>query len=79
MLQGLQTGTCTVVPTKSDSDVILCLQFLSKILTCILPQNALRHDCNGKCIEIIEGRYLEVVVLLYIPLELTRTDISLVY
>ena len=24
---------CTVVPTKSDSDVILCLQLLSKILT----------------------------------------------
>ena len=32
----------------------------------ILPQNALRRDCNGKCIEIIEGHYLEVVVLLYI-------------
>ena len=31
----------------------------------ILPQNALRRDCNGKCIEIIEGHYLEVVVLLY--------------
>ena len=30
----------------------------------ILPQNALRRDCNGKCIEIIEGHYLEVVVLL---------------
>ena len=30
-----------------------------------LPQNALRRDCNGKCIEIIEGHYLEVVVLLY--------------
>ena len=26
----------TVVPTKSDSDVILCLQLLSKKLTCIL-------------------------------------------
>ena len=26
----------TVVPTKSDSDKILCLQLLSKILTCIL-------------------------------------------
>ena len=32
----------------------------------ILPQNALRRDCNGKCIEIIEGHYLEVVVLLYL-------------
>ena len=26
----------TVVPTKSDSDVILILQLLSKILTCAL-------------------------------------------
>ena len=26
----------TAVPTKSDSDVILCLQLLSKALTCIL-------------------------------------------
>ena len=33
-----------------------------------LPQNALRRDCNGKCIEIIEGHYLEVVVLLYTPI-----------
>ena len=30
----------------------------------ILPQNALKRDCNGKCIELIEGHYLEVVVLL---------------
>ena len=30
----------------------------------ILPQNALKRDCNGKCIERIEGHYLEVVVLL---------------
>ena len=28
----------------------------------ILPQNALRRDFNGKCIELIEGHYLEVVV-----------------
>ena len=27
-----QDDTVTVVPTKSDSDVILCLQLLSKIL-----------------------------------------------
>ena len=27
-----------------------------------LPQNALRRDFNGKCIELIEGHYLEVVV-----------------
>ena len=26
----------TVMPNKSDSDVILCLQLLSKTLTCIL-------------------------------------------
>ena len=25
---------CTVQPTKSDSDVIFCLQLLSKALTC---------------------------------------------
>ena len=28
--------SCTVVPTKSDSDVIFCLQLLSKTLTCAL-------------------------------------------
>ena len=28
----------------------------------ILPPNALRRDCNGKCIELIEGHALEVVV-----------------
>ena len=37
----------------------------SKFNGATLPQNALRRDCNGKCIEIIEGHYLEVVVLLY--------------
>ena len=26
---------CTVLPTKSDNDVIFCLQLLSKTLTCI--------------------------------------------
>ena len=31
-------------------------------LSSILPQNALRRDFNGKCIEMIEGHYLEVVV-----------------
>ena len=29
-------NVATVVPTKSDSDVILCLQLLSKTLTCTL-------------------------------------------
>ena len=35
---GLQrvTTQATVVPTKSDSDVILCLQLLSKIPMCTL-------------------------------------------
>ena len=30
----LNIGTSTVVSTKSDSDVILCLQLLSKMFTC---------------------------------------------
>ena len=34
----------------------------------ILPQNALRRDCNGKYIERIEGHYLEVVVEAYLVL-----------
>ena len=29
-------NTCTVVPTKSDSDVVFCLHLLSKTLTCTL-------------------------------------------
>ena len=29
-----------------------------------LPQNALKRDRNSKCIDLIEGHYLEVVVLL---------------
>ena len=42
MTENLLTGTLrkqyayTVVPTKSDSDILLCLQLLSKILTCTL-------------------------------------------
>ena len=36
--------------------------------TGILPQNALRRDCNGKCIEWNESHYLEVVVEVYIVL-----------
>ena len=34
--------------------------------TIILPPNALRRDCNGKCVELIEGHALEVVVEVYI-------------
>ena len=30
---------CTVVPTKSDSGVMFCLQLLSKTLTCTLHLN----------------------------------------
>ena len=37
----------------------------------ILPQNALRRDCNIKYIEWIEGRYLEVVVEVYMYLFVT--------
>ena len=32
-IQTYKTNTCTVVPTKSDSDVIFCLQLFSKTLT----------------------------------------------
>ena len=31
----------------------------------ILPPNALRRDFNDKCIELIEGHYLEVMVDVY--------------
>ena len=37
-----------VVPTKSDSDVILCLQLLSKTLTCTLhlsKRESIDHLC----------------------------------
>ena len=37
----------------------------TRTYTCILPQNALRRDCNGKCIEWIKGHYLGVVVEVY--------------
>ena len=40
----------------------------------ILPQNALKRDFNGKCIELIEGHYLEVVVLLYLLRQKTKTN-----
>ena len=40
----------------------VCLQRFSSIL----PQNALKRDRNSKCIDLIEGHYLEVVVLLYL-------------
>ena len=37
--------------------------FLTCILLYILQQNALGRDCNDKYIELIEGHYLEFVVL----------------
>ena len=42
----------------------LCYQYLLVIGK--LPQNALRRDSNGKCIERVEGHYLEVVVEVYV-------------
>ena len=36
ILREVRVDTCTVVPTKSDSDIKFCLQLLSKILTCPL-------------------------------------------
>ena len=44
----LQLELFTVVPTKSDSDVKLCLQLLSKTLTCILhlsKRESIDHLC----------------------------------
>ena len=32
----------------------------------VLPQNALRRDCNGKCVAGIESHYLEVLVEVYL-------------
>ena len=39
----------TVVPTKSDSDVILCLQLLSKTQTCTLHLS-IRESIDHLCI-----------------------------
>ena len=43
--------------------------FIRKIELPHLPPNALRRDCNGKCIELIEGHALEVVVEVYASLK----------
>ena len=48
-------------------EVGVAVRWCVKVFFSILPQNALKRDCNGKCIERIEGHYLEVVVLLYNP------------
>ena len=34
VVHSMKSKIATVLPTKSDSNVILCLQLLSKILTC---------------------------------------------
>ena len=39
----------TVVPTKSDSDALFCLQLLSKTFTCTL-QFSLRESIDHLCI-----------------------------
>ena len=44
-----------VVPTKSDSDVILCLQLLGKILTCTLHLGE-RESRDHLCINPILNR-----------------------
>ena len=36
VLQTMRIISSTVVPTKSDADVIFCLQLLSKTFTCTL-------------------------------------------
>ena len=47
--------TSTVVPTKSESNVILCLQLLSKTLMCTLPlrsQEWIDHFCINPILQI---------------------------
>ena len=57
------TVNCVYLHAQNQGKLAsVCLHRFSSTL----PQNALRRDCNGKCIEIIEGHYLEVVVLLYL-------------
>ena len=51
-----------VIEQNRTEHIFIDIKF--RPLTGILPQNALRRDCNGKCIDWIEGHYLEVVVLL---------------
>ena len=42
----------TIVPTKNDSDVVLCLQLLSKTLTCTLHLS-IRESIDHLCINAI--------------------------
>ena len=41
--------------------IIISLVVIEFMRIGLLPQNALRRDCNGRCIEWIEGQYLYVV------------------
>ena len=55
---------CTVMPTKSDSDIIFCLQFLSKTLTCTLRlswRESIDHLCTDPIlwIELIHKWYID--------------------
>ena len=45
----VKMGDLTVMPTKSDSDVILCSQLLSKTLTCTLHLS-IRESIDHLCI-----------------------------
>ena len=47
---------------KIESDLIANCHY--DLCSAILPQNALKRDSISKCIDLIEGHYLEVVVLL---------------
>ena len=51
---------CWLYPQELDVDLFSLLVYPLRIL----PQNALKRDRNSKCIDLIEGHYLEVVVLL---------------
>ena len=50
--------------TKFSFNIIVQMVYIFGcvcVLVDMLPQNALRRDCNGKCIELIEGHYLAVM------------------
>ena len=48
-INNIKISCSTVVPAKSDSDAILCLQSLSKILTCTL-RLSLHESTDHLCI-----------------------------
>ena len=51
---------CTVVPTKIDRDVILCLQLLSKTLTCSIDSF---HIVSAHAPNCLVPRYLREITL----------------